>query len=65
MTDEARAQILRDARQDPEVALHLDHMTDGRWHDDCRWCRNRRVTGGFGVPEIDAQWPDEQPGEVR
>ena len=29
---------------------HLRHMTDGWWHDDCRWCLNRRVHGGNGIP---------------
>ncbi|HEV8653163.1 MAG TPA: hypothetical protein VG276_28155 [Actinomycetes bacterium] len=29
---------------------HLRHMTDGRWHDDCRYCRRRREEGGTGVP---------------
>lgn len=29
---------------------HLwSHMTDGRWHDDCRWCLARRSEGGTGV----------------
>lgn len=25
------------------------HITDGRWHDDCAWCRERRIHGGTGV----------------
>ena len=28
---------------------HLAHMTDGRWHDDCRFCLRRRVKGGTGL----------------
>lgn len=29
---------------------HLDHhLTDGRWHDDCRWCLRRRIWGGNGT----------------
>jgi hypothetical protein len=43
------------------LLMHLDyaitaedhlrwHLTDGRWHDDCRWCLERRVHGGTGVP---------------
>lgn len=33
---------------------HLSrHLTDGRWHDDCRPCQNRRINGGTGVSEQD------------
>lgn len=33
-----------------EKVEHLRyHLTDGRWHDDCQWCRRRRVFGGTGV----------------
>jgi len=28
---------------------HLRHMTDGRWHDECRYCLKRRREGGTGV----------------
>ena len=28
---------------------HLVHMTDGRWHDDCRFCLRRRENGGTGL----------------
>lgn len=31
------------------IDAHNRHMTDGRWHDDCRYCRNRRRFGGTGV----------------
>jgi predicted RNA-binding Zn-ribbon protein involved in translation (DUF1610 family) len=31
------------------IAEHLWHATDGRWHDACRWCQRRRVTGGNGL----------------
>ena len=31
------------------VNEHRNHMTDGRWHDDCRWCLRRRVHGGDGL----------------
>lgn len=34
-----------------EVESHLRHMTDGRWHDDCQYCRKRRLHGGTGVPD--------------
>jgi hypothetical protein len=37
-------------------AEHLCHMTDGRWHDDCRYCLQRRVTGGTGIPAAADQW---------
>jgi hypothetical protein len=33
----------------PEVAAHLWHMTDGHWHDHCRFCLRRREKGGNGV----------------
>lgn len=32
-----------------EVTEHLRHMTDGYWHDDCRWCLRRRRHGGTGL----------------
>ena len=36
---------------DAAIAEHLRyHLTDGAWHDRCRFCRNRRVHGGTGVP---------------
>lgn len=35
------------------VAEHLNHMTDGRWHDDCKYCLHRRVHGGTGVADAD------------
>lgn len=25
------------------------HLTDGFWHDGCRWCLRRRVYGGTGT----------------
>ncbi len=28
---------------------HLNHMTDGRRHDDCRFCLRRREKGGTGL----------------
>lgn len=32
------------------VHNHLrDHLTDGHWHDACRWCLRRRVHGGNGT----------------
>ena len=35
---------------DGDQKEHLrHHITDGRWHDDCPWCRERRVHGGTGV----------------
>ena len=30
-------------------AEHLHHMTDGHFHDGCRYCVERRVTGGTGL----------------
>ena len=33
---------------------HLNHMTDGRWHDSCPMCLRRRVNSGTGIPEYDA-----------
>jgi hypothetical protein len=33
-----------------EKAEHLrKHITDGRWHDRCKWCALRRLHGGNGV----------------
>lgn len=30
---------------------HLrDHLTDGFWHDRCRYCLRRRRFGGTGAP---------------
>jgi hypothetical protein len=26
-----------------------DHLTDGRWHDECSYCLRRRVHGGTGI----------------
>lgn len=36
----------------PQVteAEHLRHMTDGTWHDECRFCIYRRRHGGNGIP---------------
>lgn len=31
------------------IADHLWHLTDGHWHDGCRWCLQRRVKGGDGL----------------
>jgi hypothetical protein len=31
-------------------AEHERHLTDGRWHDDCRSCLRRRERGGTGLP---------------
>lgn len=29
---------------------HLrEHLTDGRWHDDCFYCRHRRIRSGNGT----------------
>lgn len=28
---------------------HLNHMTDGRWHDACQFCLRRREKGGTGL----------------
>lgn len=33
----------------PAIAEHLRHMTDGHWHDRCRFCLRRRAKGGTGV----------------
>lgn len=34
---------------------HLStHLTDGQWHDECHWCRYRRVHGGTGVTDANA-----------
>ena len=38
----------------PEQREHLNHMTDGRWHDTCHWCLRRRVHSGTGIAEYDA-----------
>ena len=35
----------------PPIGEHLNHMTDGRWHDDCSYCLWRREKGGTGVPD--------------
>ncbi len=33
-----------------QVQTHLQqHLTDGRWHDDCKYCLERRSKGGTGV----------------
>lgn len=42
----AGARMPRDQRD------HLDHMTDGRWHDDCPYCLSRREHGGTGLEHI-------------
>jgi hypothetical protein len=34
-----------------EQCEHLRHMTDGRWHDNCKWCLRRRVHGGSGLED--------------
>lgn len=35
------------------ASSHLrDHLTDGRWHDDCRYCLRRRSEGGSGVEQL-------------
>jgi hypothetical protein len=28
---------------------HLAHLTDGHWHDSCRFCLRRREKGGTGL----------------
>jgi hypothetical protein len=33
----------------PEHREHLDHMTDGHWHDNCPYCLRRREKGGTGL----------------
>jgi predicted RNA-binding Zn-ribbon protein involved in translation (DUF1610 family) len=34
------------------VTEHLrTHLTDGRWHDSCYYCRQRRLHGGTGVAD--------------
>jgi hypothetical protein len=33
----------------PAHREHLNHMTDGRWHDNCRFCLRRREKGGTGL----------------
>jgi hypothetical protein len=33
----------------PAHREHLNHMTDGRWHDGCRFCLRRREKGGSGL----------------
>ncbi len=51
---------VQDALLQAEAAIHAGeqahhlrvHLTDGRWHDDCRWCRTRRVYGGTGVRSL-------------
>jgi hypothetical protein len=51
---------------DPIILEHLRHMTDGRWHDDCRYCRRRRVEGGTGVPAAEyADRDTKGPGRDR
>jgi hypothetical protein len=42
--------------RDIAKAEHLWHMTDGHWHDDCRYCLQRRVTGGTGIPAAADRW---------
>lgn len=37
------------------------HLSDGRWHDDCRFCIHRRKHGGLGVPDL----ADASRGEHR
>jgi hypothetical protein len=32
------------------ITDHLrDHLTDGRFHDGCRYCHRRRLDGGTGL----------------
>lgn len=47
-----------EANQEPQAGAeepggqleHLrQHLSDGRWHDGCRWCLRRRVHGGTGL----------------
>lgn len=34
-----------------QITAHLQrHLTDGYWHDGCRYCLRRRVHGGTGLP---------------
>ena len=33
----------------PTPEEHVRHMTDGHWHDDCRFCLQRREKGGTGL----------------
>ena len=40
---------------------HLNHMTDGRWHDACPMCLHRRVHSGTGIPEYDAYLRGQHP----
>lgn len=53
MRDPSDVQLDREWREDQQEdkQAHLDHMTDGRWHDDCHWCLQRRRQGGAGLPE--------------
>jgi hypothetical protein len=40
-------------RERAELVEHDQHLTDGHWHDNCRWCRRRRVHGGTGTEATD------------
>jgi hypothetical protein len=53
MNNEPRAAIAYSTGpRDPALTEHLrDHLTDGRWHDSCRWCLRRRVHGAAGVSD--------------
>ena len=42
-----------------EETEHLWHMTDGRWHDDCEFCRRRRVDGGTGIRCLETITPND------
>ena len=49
--DKTRRTITRLTRKQHtrEEREHLRHMTDGLWHDDCKFCLRRRRRGGTGL----------------
>jgi hypothetical protein len=47
----------------PSHREHLNHMTDGRWHDTCPFCLRRREKGGTGLEgeAVPARRPESAP----
>jgi hypothetical protein len=41
----------------PAHREHLNHMTDGRWHDNCPYCLERRAHGGTGLERVHGENP--------
>ena len=47
--DPTDVEISQEIGREPTRDPHYSHLTDGRWHDDCRFCLVRRVHGGTGL----------------